>query len=362
MRPVRMLITARFEESELNRLGPILQEVRFAGYGVTRNKLNEDELQRELADIDVFIVEYETVTREILEAAPSLRLMGCCRNEPGASVDIAAATELGLPVLYPPGRNAISVAEYTIGLMIGVTRHIPKVHHLLRYTSELTRVQYEDKPPDRLDTTSEWSMDPKAPFSRFPGPELAGKVLGMVGCGAIGREIARRAKVFDMRVITFDPYVPTAVLDDIGVQPVSLEELARVSDFVAMTAKVTPETTGIFSAALIRAMKPTAYFINTARAALVDYDALYEALNAGRIAGAALDVYPKEPIPEDSPFRELDNVVLSPHLAGASIDIPRHHSRMMVDDLLLAFSGKKPSRLLNPEVWERSRFVSEGIS
>jgi D-3-phosphoglycerate dehydrogenase len=184
----------------------------------------------------------------------------------------------------------------------------------------------------------------------------------MVGCGAIGREIARRAKAFDMHVITFDPYVPTAVLDDIGVQPVSLEELARVSDFVAMTAKVTPETTGIFSAALIRAMKPTAYFINTARAALADYDALYEALNAGRIAGAALDVYPMEPIPEDSPFRELDNVVLSPHLAGASIDIPRHHSRMMVDDLLLAFNGKQPSRLLNPEVWEGSRFVREGIS
>jgi len=357
-----MLITARFDKAELNRLQPMLQEVRFAGYGVDRNKLPGDELVRELADIDVFIVEYETVTREILAAAPSLRLMGCCRNEPAASVDIAAATELGLPVLYPPGRNAISVAEYTVGLMIGVARHIPKVHHLLCHTSELTRVQYEDKTPGRLDITSEWSIDPSAPFRRFQGPELAEKVLGLVGCGSIGREIARRARAFDMRVITFDPYVPTTVLDELGVQPVSLEELARESDYVAMAAKVTPESTGIFSAALIRAMKPTAYFINTARAALVDYDALYEALKAGRIAGAALDVYPREPIPEDSPFRELDNVVLSPHLAGASMDIPRHHSRMMVDDLLLAFSGKKPSRLLNPEVWERSRFVREGIN
>lgn len=362
MKPVRMLITARFNQAELNRLQPMLQEVRFAGYGVNRNKLNEDELRRELVDIDVFIVEYETLTREILEAAPSLRLMGCCRNEPEASVDVAAATDLGLPVLYPPGRNAVSVAEYTVGLMISVARHIPDVHHLLRFTSELTSVQYEDKAPDRLEITSEWSMDPRAPFSRFPGPELAEKVLGLVGCGAIGREISRRAKAFDMHVITYDPYVPDVVLGEMGVQRVSLEELAQVSDFVAMAAKVTPETTGIFSAALIRAMKPTAYFVNTARAALVDYDALYEALSAARIAGAALDVYPREPIPEDSPFRTLDNVVLSPHLAGASIDIPRHHSRMMVDDLLLAFNGKKPSRLLNPESWEQSRFVREGIS
>jgi D-3-phosphoglycerate dehydrogenase len=361
MSPVRMLITARFDRAELKRLRPLLQEMRFAGWGVNRNKLNEDELKRELADIDVFILEYETVTREILEAASRLRLMACCRNEPEASVDIAAATELGLPVLHPPGRNAVSVAEYTIGLMIAVARHIPKVHHLLRYTSDLTGVQYEDKMPDQLDVTSEWSLDPRAPFNRFSGPELADKVLGLVGCGAIGREVARRGKAFDMHVVVFDPYVPTAVLDGIGVQRVSLEELARTSDFVVMAAKITPETIGMFSAALIRAMKPTAYLINTARAALVDHDALYAALKAGCIAGAALDVYPQEPIAEDDPVRELDNVVLSPHLAGASIDIPRRHSRMIVDDLLLAFGGKKPYRLANPEVWEQSRFVKEGI-
>jgi D-3-phosphoglycerate dehydrogenase len=131
---------------------------------------------------------------------------------------------------------------------------------------------------------------------------------------------------------------------------------AALFDFVVMAAKVTPETTKMFSADLIRVMKPTAYFINTARAALVDYDALFQALKSKSIAGAALDVYPQEPIAADNPFLKLDNVLLSPHLAGASRDIPKHHSRMMVDDLLRTFSGKKPSRLANPEVWKKSQF------
>lgn len=359
MNAVRMLVTARFNRDELQRLGSVVDDVRFAGFGVTSQKLTEDQLARELQGIDVLISEYEPITQQVLEAAPQLKLIGCCRTGPAASVDIAAATERGIPVLYSPGRNAVSVAEYTIGLMISAARHIAKVHHLLRHTSELTQVRYTDKAPERLNVTSEWSLDPRAPFNRFQGPELAGKTLGLVGCGAIGQAIARRATAFDMRVVTYDPYVADEVLDEMGVRRVDLEGLTAESDFVAMAAKVTPETMGLFSADLIRAMKPTAYFINTARAALVDYDALYQALKQGAIAGAALDVYRQEPMPEDNPFRELDNVVLSPHLAGASTDIPQHHSRMMVDDLLLVFNGEKPARLANPDAWATSRFARE---
>lgn len=359
---MRLLITARFDEAELDRLRPRPEEVRFTGWGVTRRKLEEADLRRELAGIDIFIFEYETITAEILDAAPQLRLLACCRNEPGASVDIAAATARQLPLLYPPGRNAISVAEFTFGLMIGLARNIARSHHLLRYTEELTGASYRDKTPDRLHVTSEWSLDAAAPFARFQGPELAGKTLGLVGCGAIGREIARRARAFDMRVLVYDPYTPPAALDALQAQPVSLEDLARAADFVVMAARVTPETTGLFSAALIQAMKPTAYFINPARAALVDYDALYEALKAGRIAGAALDVYRQEPLPADSPFRQLDNVLITPHLAGASRDIARHHSRMIIDDLLRAFSGQQPNYLLNPQIWAESRLAREGIA
>ncbi|MCO6451116.1 MAG: hypothetical protein J5I90_10055 [Caldilineales bacterium] len=355
---MRLLITARFDDSQLARLRPQPTEVRYGGWGVTRTKLTAEELRRELADIDIFIFEYEEITQEVLETAPRLRVLACCRNEPAASVDIAAATARGLPVLYPPGRNAISVAEYTFGLMIGIARHIPRAHHLLRYTDELTQAA-ATAPPGSLSPTqrrmvSEWSLDPSAPYARFQGPELAGKTLGLAGCGAIGREIARRALAFDMRVLVYDPYLSAEALAGLGTQKVELVELAGRADFVVMAAKVTAETRGLFSAAHFAAMKPTAYFINTARAALVDYDALYRALSDDRIAGAAIDVYEKEPLPADHPLRTLNNIILSPHLAGASRDIPTHHSRMIVDDLLLLLAGERPTCLLNPEVWKKA--------
>ncbi len=348
-----MLVTARFESSELDRIRRFLSGVELAGYGVTREKLTEEELSTALRGVDILVLEFEPVTRRVLEAAGDLKLVGCCRTGPEASVDIQAASELGVPVLYTPGRNAVSVAEYTFALMISVARHLPEAHRLLRYTDELTGVDYGDAAADRLGATSEWSLDPRAPFNRFQGAELSGKTLGLVGFGAIGREIARRALAFDMRVAAFDPYVRPA--EAAGAELLDLDELARRSDFLVMAAKVTPETVGLFSARHFALMKRTAYFINTARAALADYRALYACLEEGRIAGAGIDVYDEEPIRSDNPLRRLANVVLSPHLAGASFDIPRHHSRIMVDQLEAALGGRQPSFLKNPEVWPRRR-------
>jgi D-3-phosphoglycerate dehydrogenase len=171
----------------------------------------------------------------------------------------------------------------------------------------------------------------------------------------IGREIARRAQAFGMRLLAYDLYVTEETLKELGIEPCGLEALIRRADFVVPAAKVTPETQGILSRERIRLMKPTAYLVNTARAALLDYSALHDALRDRAIAGAALDVFPEEPMPDSSPFRRLDNVLLSPHLAGASTDVHVHHSRMAVDDLLLAFSGVPSRRLANPEIWERSR-------
>ena len=305
--------------------------------------------------LECLIVEFEPVTAAVLQLAKDLKIAVCCRNEPGASLDLEAATRLGIPVLHPPGRNAVSVAEYTIGLMLAVSRHIAEVHHLLRYTEDLTAVSYGDKSGDRSGVTSEWSLDPGAPFHRYQGPELYGKTLSLVGCGAIGREMATRAAAFGMDLLVADPYLNDSTLTEIGAKRTDLPEAARRADFLAVTAKVTNETWGMVSAEILGLMKPTAYFVNTARAAIVDYDALFEALEKRRIAGAALDVYPNEPIPPDFPFRRLSNVVLSPHLAGASRDIPGHHSRMIVDDLFRIFDGNRPIGLANPSVWEARR-------
>jgi D-3-phosphoglycerate dehydrogenase / 2-oxoglutarate reductase len=341
-----LLVTARFDEAELARLEAAAGPAGRAGYGVTGRRLEPAELALLVADVELLVVEYEEVTEAVLAAAPRLRLLGCCRNEPAASVDVDAASAFGIPVLFTPGRNAVSVAEYTLGLMLAVSRRIAEAHHLLRYTAELTGADDAEH-----EVVSEWSLEPDAPFARLAGPELSGRTLGLVGLGAIGRELARRCIALGMEVVAFDPYAgPEA-----GVRRAGLLETAAEADFLVLAAGVTPESAGIVSADVLAAMKPSAFFVNTGRAALADYDALVQALRTRRIAGAALDVYPLEPLPPDSPLLELDNVVLSPHLAGASLDVPRHHSRQLTDDLLRALSGERPLHLADPSVWERRR-------
>jgi D-3-phosphoglycerate dehydrogenase len=355
---MKAFITARIDKTQVNRLISNGFEVEQGGFGLTGVKLTETELIEKFKNIEVAVVEFENITDAVLESAKRLKVVACLRNEPGASLDIAAATKRGIPALFAPGRNAVAVAEYTLGLMISIARSIPITHHLLRYTDELTAVSYSDKSGERKNVTSEWSMDPDAPFQRFQGDELMGKTVGLVGAGFIGQEIAKRVAALGMKLIAFDPYAKADQLAKLSISSVGLDELAAQSDFVVMAAKVTPESTGLFGAKQFGLMKSGAYFINTARAALVDYEALFQALNQKKIAGAGLDVYPTEPLPGDSPFRKLTNVVLSPHLAGATREVVEHHSKMVVDDLLGLIDGKVPTRLANPSVMDE--FMKSG--
>ena len=347
---MKVFITARFDLTQKDRLISNGFEVEQGGFGLTGVKLDHDQLIAKFKDIDVAIIEFENITEEILKAGGKLKILACLRNEPAASTDIEAASRLNIPVLFTPGRNAVAVAEYTIGLMLTIARSIATTHHLLRYTDDLTSVSYSDKAGERKAVTSEWSMDPAAPFQRFQGEELMGKTVGLVGAGFIGQEIAKRASALGMKLIAFDPYANGDQLAKLDIELVNLDKLAQESDFVVMAAKVTAESTGVFSEKAFTQMKKSAYFINTARAALVDYEALYRALAENKIAGAALDVYPTEPLPSDSPLRKLSNVVLSPHLAGATTGVVKHHTKMVVDDLLLIKGGKIPSRVANPIV------------
>jgi D-3-phosphoglycerate dehydrogenase len=352
----KVLITARFAKELLEGLEKSIASVQYSGWGVTRELLGEDQLIRELEGVDIFISEYETISRRVIQSSEQLKLIACCRNEPVASIDVDAATERGIPVLYPPGRNAVSVAEYAFGLMINLSRHIHEVYHLMKYTHELTRVEYKEHARGRMGFPSEWSFDASAPLVRFGGPELAGKVLGIVGIGAIGSQLAKRAKAFNMAVITHDPYVSDDYIESFGAARIPLDELFRLSDYIVIAARVRQDNRGMINTELLDSMKPTAYFINIARAILVDYDALYRVLKNNRIAGAALDVYPREPIPADDPFLQLDHVICSPHLAGSSTDVERYHSSMAVEDIASAIEGKRPARIFNPESWEKSYF------
>jgi D-3-phosphoglycerate dehydrogenase len=352
----KLLITARFVKEQLKELEPSVASVHYSGWGETRELLSEDQLIRELEDVDIFISEYEAISSKVIRSSESLKLIACCRNEPVASIDLEAATERGIPVLYPPGRNAVSVAEYAFGLMINISRNIHEVYHLMKYTTELTRVKYKEHGRGRMGFPSEWSFDARAPLVRFGGPELANKVLGIVGIGAIGSQIASRANAFNMKVITHDPYVSDDYIARAGAERMALEALFKQSDYIVIAARVRDDNRGMINGELLDLMKPTAYFINIARAILVDYDALYEVLRSKSIAGAGLDVYPREPIPSDYPFLHLDNVICSPHLAGSSTDVEKYHSEMAVEDIASAIRGKKPERLFNPESWERSYF------
>ena len=338
---------------DLERLTRAGFEITASGYGVAGKKLTEEELIAELADKQIAIVEFEPLTEKAIASAKHLKLLACCRNEPGANVDLAYAAQVGIPVLLTPGRNAIAVAEYTMALLLAVARNIPITHHLLRYTDEITA-----QDGSKAARTSEWSLDPGAPFQRFEGVELFDKTLGIIGFGAIGQQIASRAKAFSLNVIAYDPYQSLEIFSKFGVEKLELNEVVTRSDFISMAAKVTPQTTGMFSREIFALMKPSAFFVNTARAALVDYEALYEVLATKKIAGAALDVYPAEPLAVDSNLRTLNNVVLSPHLAGSTAEVKIHHSKMVVDDILEIQKGNLVKRVADSEVL--AKFLKSG--
>lgn len=354
---MKALITARLSPSAEEVIANWFDDIQYAGWRETHKRMSDEELLVAIQDVDVFITEFAPVTARVLAAAPKLRVMACGRNEPAASVDLKAATQHGIPVLFPPGRNAISVAEFTFGLMISLARHIATTDYLLKKTDQLTGGGYVSRKSGGRQVTSEWSLDPEAPFLRFAGPELFSKTLGLIGFGTIGRAVARIAHGFQMRLLVHDPYVTASDVAESGAIGVDLKTLLQDADFVSLHCKVTPETRGMIGASELSLMKPTAYLINTARAAVVDYAALHRALAEGRIAGAALDVYQREPVPPDDPLLRLDNVLLTPHLAGAAWDIPNHHSEMLIRDLTLYFAGRRPEHLANPEVWETRRRV-----
>ena len=211
--------------------------------------------------------------------------------------------------------------------MIGVARKVFEAEHFVR--------------------DGKWTPDGEMPYLKFRGDEMCDKVVGIVGFGAIGRKVAAICNAIGCKIVAFDPFVTEA---PDYVELCTLDELMQRSDFVSIHCAVTDETRGMINKDLIAKMKPTAFFVNTARAAVVDEKALIEALSEQRIAGAGLDVFMNEPLPADSPFYKLDNCVLLPHIGGASHDVPRHHSIIISEAISDYLSGKGARCVANPEV------------
>lgn len=275
------------------------------------------------AGADILVTQFCTVPAALLEACPDLKVVGVLRAGV-ENVDVAAATARGVLVVNTPGRNADAVADFTVGLLIAEARNIGRGHHGLK--------------------RGRWLRE-------YPNsghiPDLPGKTVGIVGLGEIGRKVARRLAGFDMAVLAYDPFVEAAPE---GIRLVDLPTLMAESDFVTVHARLTTETEGLVSRALLARMKPTAYLINTSRSALVDEPALVEALREKRIAGAALDVFDHEPPGADDPLVRLENVTLTPHMAGGSNDAFFNCPRLLAAEIGRLLDGGEPRSVVNRAV------------
>ncbi|WP_272913459.1 NAD(P)-dependent oxidoreductase [Halococcus sediminicola] len=262
---------------------------------------------------------------------------------------MAAATERGIPVVYAPGRNAISVADMTLGMILGVARSIPHAHHLLHegvYTGESEADAAGGG--EREDVT--WGIAKGTPYMDLKGPELAGKRLGIVGLGAIGQLVATRATAFGMDCVAYDPFIDAETMAEYDTEKVELDDLLTTSDFITVHSPVTDETRGMIGEREFGMMQDSAYFVNTARAALTDQRALVAELESGGLRGAALDVYDGEPLPEDHSLLDMENVVTTPHIAGAAEEVPARGAEMVTDDIASLLDGRDPEYLANPDV------------
>jgi phosphoglycerate dehydrogenase-like enzyme len=330
---MRALITASFDAAAIGRLERHMDVVHEDWKARHHIWFDGAEFAKHIAGLgaDVLIVEADLVHAEVLDAVP-ISMIGVCRGEP-VNVDLELATRRGIPVFHTPGRNADAVADLTLCFLLLLARHIPAIE--ATYRGGAGRV--------------EQASDYLQLYTRFTGCELGGRTVGLVGLGAVGREVAARLQGFKARVLAYDPYVrdPPA-----GVTTTDLETLLRQSDFVSLHAPVTSETQGLLDATRLGLMKPTAYLVNTARAALTDENALYETLRAGRLAGAALDVLSDEPLQPGNRFLALPNVVCTPHIGGATVDVTRHQSDIIVDAVEHHLRGERPRWVANPAVYD----------
>lgn len=280
-----------------------------------------------LAGAEVAVTQMAPFTAEVFAAHPQLRMIGVCRGGP-VNVDLEAATEAGVLVSFAPGRNAQAAAEFTIGLILAAARRIPLTD------AELKR--------------GNWRGDHYAWDN--VGLELAGTTVGLVGYGAIGRIVARVLVAFGAHVLAYDPYADVADLARDGVTIVELDDLLRRSMVVSLHARLSPETTQMIDARALELLPHGALVINSARGGLLDYGPLPAMLASGRLGGLALDVYDVEPPPPDWPLFSAPNVVVSPHLAGATRQTALRAAGIVAADVADFLAGAVPAHVANPAV------------
>lgn len=279
-----------------------------------------DEVVDFIGDAEIFVTQLSPLSDAMMRRLPGLKLVAVSRGGP-INIDMAAAKTHGITVVNVPGRNASAVAEFTIGAILAETRLIRVGHEALR--------------------KGEWRGDLYR--ADRTGRELSEMTVGVIGYGNIGTKVVRLLRAFGCRILVADPYVQLSADDrNAGVELVALDDLLARSDVVTLHSRVTAETRGLINKDTIARMKPGVIFINTARGPLVDYDALYDALVSGHIAGAMLETFAVEPVPSDWPLLQLPNVTLTPHIAGASVRTVTYAAEQAAEEVRRFIAGLPP--------------------
>jgi D-3-phosphoglycerate dehydrogenase len=343
-----MILGSEFKLAAEKFLSRFLGDVKVGNWETDWPKLQERRLVVEKKGPEIEVVDslilqhgrdaeflaglFLPVSSKVFEAMPKLRIAGVSRAGV-ENVNVAEATKRGIVVFNIEGRNAEAVSDYAIGLMLAECRNIARAHFAIK--------------------NGQWRKE----FSNSSWvPELKGKKVGIIGFGYIGRLVAQKLSGFGVTRLVYDPFVSPEDIRAAGCTPADKETLFKESDFVTLHARMSESTKNMVGEKELALMKPTAYLINTARAGMIDQNALAAALKEKRIAGAGLDVFIDEPPKPDNPLLALDNVTLTTHLAGTTREALTRSPEILMEDVARLLSGQKPRFVVNTEVLQRPEF------
>lgn len=337
MSKYKALVTAEVIKSQLEEALAELVEFTYDGYNLDNEVMAHDELVEKIKDYDILICEYDTISADVFDAATKLKLIICCRGGVKSVVDLDKAMEKGIVVCNNAGRNAGAVTDMVMGYILNMTRNINFTNQLIH--SKTITAEVSTKPSEYKDTV--WGLDKDSPFIKYRGRSINHMTLGIIGYGHAGRILADKAKAFGLEILAYDPY------SDFEGKPeyvtcATWEQVISQSDIISVHCALTPQTKNMFGEKEFNAMKEDAYFINTARGELVIEEELVDALKSGKLAGAAIDVTRKEPIPENSVLIGAPNLLITPHIAGSADDVQFCGTQMIIESLSDFLKGKKP--------------------
>lgn len=338
MEKIKALVTAEIIRPTLEGLCGDRVAFTYDGYTLNHDVMEHEKLRSIIGGYEILICEYDTISKDILEAATNLKIIICCRGGVKSVVDLEEAERRGIIVCNNSGRNAGAVADLVLGYMIDLTRHITLSNNSIH--NRLITQDTSTKPKEYQDTV--WGLNNESPFIRFRGRSLNQMTLGIFGFGCVGRLVAQRAHAFGMRIITCHPFTPKKQLPEY-VEDVNWDEFLAQSDIISAHCLLTPKSRDMFNKELFAKMKDGAYFINTARGGIVVEADMIEALKSGKLAGAAIDVTCVEPISSDSPLVGCPNLIITPHIAGSAHDVQVCGTRMVCESLLDFLRGIYPA-------------------